>query len=169
AGVALNTTSFQGGAHSVNTGLSLSWRGISVSGGLEFPVGASGGPALKLSLGLDSEAMSLSPLKKEEKALAAQKERIEIENLVKIWESLLAETERKRSDLLWQRDERAEQFELYSELLTDMRVWFEQGVISESEYRKAEANMENARYNCLITDTDMILYQIEASLYIITE
>jgi hypothetical protein len=169
-GGTFNNTSFQsgGGAHSINAGLSLSWRGFTFSGGLEFPLGA-GGPGIKLSLGLDSEALALAPLKKQENALAVQKEFIEIENSVKAWDDLLSETEKKRIDLLWQKNERAEQFKLYDELEADMRAWFEQGVISESEYRKSEANRENARYNCLITDTDMILYQIEMSLYIIAE
>ncbi|MDR2097851.1 MAG: hypothetical protein LBP37_04955, partial [Spirochaetaceae bacterium] len=172
-GGTLNNTSFQnsagGGAASVNTGLSLSWRGIALSGGLEFPLSSGGGPALRLSLGIESEALALAPLKKQEDALAVQKELIEIENSGRDWDDLLSATDRNRSDLLWQKDERAEQFKLYSELEADMRVWFEQGVITESEYRRAEANKENARYNCLITDTNMILYQIEVSLYLIAE
>lgn len=175
-GGTLDNTSFRsgtgetGGTHSLNAGVSLSWRGLTLSGGLEFPLGGGGGvPALKLSVGLDSETLALAPLKKQQNALAAQKELIEIENSGKTWDDLLASTERERSDLLWQRKERAEQFELYGELESDMLIWFEQGVIPESEYRRAEANRENARYNCLITDTDMILYQIEISLYIIME
>ncbi|MDR2343390.1 MAG: hypothetical protein LBD86_02515 [Spirochaetaceae bacterium] len=173
-GTTLNNTAFQnraeGGVHSLNAGVSLSWRGFTLSGGFEFPLGAGNSvPALKLSLGLDSETLALAPLKKEENALAAQKELIGIENSVRDWDDLLAETDRNRSDLLWQRQERAEQFELYSELLADMRGWFEQGIVAESEYRRAEANRENARYNCLITDTDMILYQIGVYLYIIAE
>ena len=175
-GGTLNNTAFQsgtdGGTHSLNAGLSLSWRGFTLSGGLEFPLGGAtqgGGPALKLSLGLDSESLALAPLKKQQDALAAQKELIEIKNSGRDWGDLLASTERERSDLLWQRGERAEQLELYSELEADMLIWFGQGVIPESEYRRAEANRENARYNCLITDTDMILYQIEISLYIIME
>jgi hypothetical protein len=173
-GGTLNNTSFQSGtgdgAHSLNAGVSLSWRGFTFSGGLEFPLGSgAGSPAIKLALGLDSESLALAPLKKQQDALAAQKELIEIENSGREWDDLLASTDRERSDLLWQRTERAEQFELYSELEADMRAWFEQGVIPESEYRRAEANRENARYNCLITDTDMILYQIEVSLYIIAE
>ena len=169
-GGTLNNTSFQSGTHSLNAGVSLSWRGFTLSGGLEFPLsGGSGGPALKLSLGLDSESLALAPLKKQQNLLAAQKELIEIENSGRDWDDLLASTDRDRSDLLWQRRERAEQFELYVELEADMRGWFEQGVIPESEYRRAEANRENARYNCLITDADMILYQIEISLYIIME
>ncbi|MDR0685689.1 MAG: hypothetical protein LBF83_11265 [Spirochaetaceae bacterium] len=173
-GGTLNNTAFQsgtdGGTHSLNAGASLSWRGITLSGGLEFPLGGGGGsPALKLSVGLDSETLALAPLKRRQDALAAQKELIEIENSGKTWDDLLASTDRERSDLLWQRRERAEQFELYGELEADMLIWFEQGVIPESEYRRAEANRENARYNCLITDTDMILYQIEISLYLIME
>jgi hypothetical protein len=173
-GGTLNNTSFQSGTesgtHSLNAGLSLSWRGLTLSGGLEFPLGAgTDNPAVKLSLGLESEALALAPLKRQEKVLAAQKELIEIENSARDWDDLLASTDRNRSDLLWQRQERAEQFELYTELEADMRGWFEQGIIPESEYRRAEANRENARYNCLITDTDMILYQIEISLYLTAE
>ena len=173
-GGTLNNTSFQSvsgdEAHSVNAGVSLSWRGFTLSSGLEFPLGGgTGSPALRLSLGLDSETLALAPLKRRQDALAAQKELIEIENSGKTWDDLLASTDRERSDLLWQRDERAEQLELYSELEADMRGWFEQGVIPESEYRRAEANKENARYNCLITDTDMILYQIAILLYMIAE
>lgn len=173
-GGTLNNTAFQSGTgdgtHSLNAGVSLSWRGLTLSGGLEFPLGAGAdSPAIKLSVGMDSKSLLSAPLKRQQNALAAQKELIEIENSGRTWDDLLAETDRNRSDLLWQRDERAEQFELYSELEADMRGWFERGIIPESEYRRAEANKENARYNCLITDTDMILYQIEVSLYIIAE
>ncbi|MDR3356418.1 MAG: hypothetical protein LBO04_04440 [Spirochaetaceae bacterium] len=175
-GATLDNTAFQRGdgegTHSVNAGLSLSWRGIALSGGLEFPLGAgaeAGGPALRLSLGIEGEALALAPIKKKEDALAAQKELIDIGNSGRDWDDLLARTDSSRSDLLWQKNERAMQFELYSELEADMRTWFDQGIIPESEYRRAEANKENARYNCLITDTDMILYQIDVSLYVIAE
>jgi hypothetical protein len=172
-GATVNNTAFQsgagGGANSINAGVSLSWRGLTFSGGLEFPAGQGGSPALRLSLGVDSESFALTPLKKQQNALAAQKELIEIENSVRDWDDLLAEADRTRSDLLWQRSERSGQLELYRELLADMRGWFERGVIAESEYRKAEANMENALYNCLITDTEIILYQIEMLLYVIAE
>jgi hypothetical protein len=173
-GGTINNSTFQNqsgdGVHSVNTGVSLSWRGVSLSGGLEFPIGAqTGTPAFTLSVGVNSAEFSRAPLKKQQDILAAQKEVLEIENAGRSWDDILAETERTRSDLLWQRNERAEQFELYRELESDMRIWFEQGIISESEYRQAEANKENARYNCLITDTDIILYQIGIAHYVVGE
>ena len=173
-GGTINNSTFQNGSeegtHSVDAGVSLSWRGVSLSGGLEFPIGArTGSPALTLSVGINSAELALAPLRKQQNVLAAQKEILEIENAKRRWGDLLVEMERTRSDLLWQRNERAEQFELYRELEADMRIWFEQGIISESEYRKAEANKENALYNCLITDTDIILYQINISQYVVGE
>ena len=70
----------------------------------------------------------------------------------------------KRSNLPWETDQYLEQLELYQELENDMTSWYKKGVVSESEYRQAKINCENAKVKLALVKIDRILYNNDLSL-----
>ena len=72
--------------------------------------------------------------------------------------------EEKRSNLQWETEQNIEQLELYQELENDMTAWYKKGIVSESEYRQAKINCENAKVKLALVKIDRILYNNDLSL-----
>ena len=53
---------------------------------------------------------------------------------------------------------------MYTSLAKDTALYFERGIISESEYKSAQVNKENYRIQILINNLDLIIYNDETRL-----
>ena len=62
------------------------------------------------------------------------------------------------SDIQWEKESNQQNYEMYAALEKDLAVWFEKGIITESEYLSAKTNMQKYKLSLVINDIEMILY-----------
>jgi hypothetical protein len=70
---------------------------------------------------------------------------------------------------VWERRRLAEQYELYRELAEDTAILYQNGIVTESEYRKAITNEQRAYYQILAADVQNLIHLIDAALYVVEE
>jgi hypothetical protein len=172
-GVTANNTRINGVGDrvSADAGLTLNWRGLSLSVGTQIPVTdtANSRAAFTLSLGLNTGKQRLGALSGEEKVLAAESEALALQTAERNWEETVDTVRAERADLVWERKRLAEQYALYRELALDTTAQFQSGLVTESEYRKAVTNEQRARYEILAADARSLVHLINTGLYIVEE
>jgi hypothetical protein len=155
---------------SADAGLTLGWKGLSISAGSQFPLsGSDKNPAFTLSLGFNVGKQRMAALTAAEKSLAARTEALALIKAEKAWEETVDAMRSERDDLLWEKNRLTEQYELYRELAEDTAAWYGRGIITESEYRKAVTNEERARRQLLAADVKIRIYLINSALYFVEE
>jgi len=164
-GVTVNNTNTDG-ASSADAGLSLDWKGTALALGGEFPIGG-GNPAFTLSMSFNLNNQRAAALTAREKRLQAESETLAVETAERGWEDTVYTTRREREDLIWERGQLEEQYELYRQLAGDMQRAYEQGIVSESEWRKALTNKESAALKLLAKDIEIRTHLIESALYFV--
>jgi hypothetical protein len=171
-GLTANNTRVDG-RMSADAGLTLSWRGLSLSAGTQIPVsgGATGETraAFTLSLGLNTGKQRLGSLSGEEKALAAESEVLALQTAERNWDETVEAVRAERADLVWERKRLAEQYALYRELAEDTAAQYRDGMITESEYRKALTNEQRASFQILAADAQNLVHLINTRLYMVEE
>jgi hypothetical protein len=153
---------------SADAGLTLGWKGISLSALGQIPLsGAEKNPAVTLSLNFNVNKQRTAALSNTEKRLEAEIEALALKTAERTWEETVDLMRSERADLLWEKKRLEEQYELYRELAEDTTVWYERGVVSESEYRKAIANKDRAYYRILAVDIKSRIHLINSALYFV--
>jgi hypothetical protein len=155
---------------SVDAGLSLDWKGLNLSAGTQVPLsGDDKSPAFTLSLGFNPGKQRTAALTEAEKILEAQMDALTLLNAEKTWEETVDSMRSERADLLWEKNRLAEQYELYRELALDTAAWYERGLVTESEYRKAVTNEQRSRYRILAADVKIRVHLINSALYFVED
>lgn len=154
------------GRMSADAGLTLSWRGLSLSAGAQVPVSGGGRTAFTLSLGLNTGKQRRGALSGEEKALAAESEALALQTAERNWADTVDAVRAERADLVWERKRLAEQYALYRELAEDTAAQYRNGLVTESEYRKALTNEQRAWYQILAADAQNLIHLINTKLYV---
>jgi hypothetical protein len=168
-GVTANNSSLDSRT-SADAGLTLGWKGVSLSALSQIPLsGAEKNPAFSLSLKFNVNEQRKAALTNTEKRLQAELEALEIKAAERTWEETVDLMRSERADLLWEKKRLEEQYELYRELAEDTTVWYERGVVSESEYRKALANKERAYYRILSVGVKSRIHLIKSTLYFVEQ
>jgi hypothetical protein len=167
-GLTANNTHVDG-SMSADAGLTLSWRGVSLSAGTELPLNGGRSAAFTLSFGLNTGRQRLGALSGEGKALAAESEALALRRAERSWDDTVDSVRTERADLMWERRRLAEQYELYRELARDTTIQYQSGVVTESEYRKAITNEQRAHYQILAADVQNLIHLIDAALYVVEE
>jgi hypothetical protein len=169
SGVTVNNSNLDNRT-SVDAGLTLGWKGLSLSAGSQVPLsGNDRNPAFTLSLSFNAGKQRIAALTGAEKSLEAELELLAVVNAEKAWEETIDSMRSEQSDLLWEKNRLTEQYDLYRELAEDTAVWYERGVITESEYRKAITNEERARYRLLAADVKIRIYLVDSALYFVED
>ena len=73
------------------------------------------------------------------------------------------------TDLMWNRQVKSEEYALYEQLASDTETWYKQGLVSETDYRRAMTNRDNALLQTYLSDIDLILNSIETKQMFIQE
>jgi hypothetical protein len=167
-GLTANNTRVDG-SMSADAGLTLGWRGLSLSAGTQVPISGGGSPAFTLSLGLNTGKQRLGALSGEEKALAAESEALALMTAERNWDDTVDSVRTERADLVWEQKRLLEQYGLYRELAADTAVQYQNGMVTESEYRKAITNEERAKYQILAADVQNMIHLINTALYFVEE
>ncbi|MDR2601521.1 MAG: hypothetical protein LBC53_03595 [Spirochaetaceae bacterium] len=168
-GFTANNTRSQGG-FTADAGLTLNWRGVSLSASASAPVSAGGGkPVFSFAVGLNSNSQRLSSLNDEEKRLEREAEEVALADAEREWEDAVEAVRIKRLDLQWERGRLAAQYELYRELLFDAETSFNEGLLSESDYRKAAVSEKRSRGELALSDIKSRLHVLESALYFVED
>ncbi|MBQ9239307.1 MAG: hypothetical protein IJ191_08375 [Treponema sp.] len=149
----------------VDAGLAAAWRGLSVGAGVSVPVGgAVQPPAYTLGIGIDVAQFRRAPLVARQNALSDMQETIALEQAEREYENMVLERQRQLADIIWEHRTNQESYELYEQLARDTKEWYAAGIVTESEYRLAEANRKNYQLAVIMNRIDLIIYNDDTSL-----
>lgn len=154
----------------VDMGTALTWNGsgFTASAGVSFPVDGDD-PVYSFGLGFSPDQHKLFSISKEQEALEEQKESIAVSEAEKNYELAVVAQSSSLTDILWNKTMYDESYDLYTQLESDMALYFDQGIITESEYRSAQVNKENSRIQRIINAIDLIIYNNETMLYFVRD
>ncbi len=146
-------------ADTIDAGTSLTWNetGLTANFGVSLPVNDFN-PVYEFGISLVPKEFALSSISKKQKKLEAQQEEISIKNAENVYETTVISQQSELSDIQFNKSKNLETYELYNQLEKDMAIYYERGLISESEYKSAKANKENYRIQCIINDIELIIY-----------
>ncbi|GHT48398.1 hypothetical protein FACS1894102_1350 [Spirochaetia bacterium] len=163
-GFTLNNTLFDRNT-SINSGLTMAFKGITATLGTEIPLSDDQKPALTLSIGLNLNTLRLNSINESEKLLNAESEMLAIQKAQKLWQTTSVNMAKTKEDLAWESKEKAEHAELYKILESDTTEYYKSGFVTESEYKNAQTASLKSAYQCLLSDIKIIQYVIDYRLY----
>jgi outer membrane protein TolC len=79
----------------------------------------------------------------------------------KKFNTLVNDYERRREELLWQRETYEEEADLYRINADEQKLWFDRGIIRESDYMDAQTNYLMAQNRVHSARIDRKLYNLE--------
>ena len=165
-GFSLNDETF---SDSAQAGLTMNYKGISLSATSSIPINQNSNPSLSFSLGWNPSTSKIQNLSAQNKILQDELEQLEIANAQENFFDTVLSMEEKRSNLEWETEQNFEQEKLYAELEKDVESWYKKGIVSESEYRQAKVNYENAKVKLALTKIDRIIYNNDLSMLFVTD
>lgn len=156
-------------SNSVDAGLSASWKGLSLNAGSSFGVGSSidggkTGNSFTLSVGLNPSTFKLTAINNKQNDLSEQEDGITLLTAQKNYETALLDRQTSLGDIRWSMQSNMEELDLYIELEKDKSVWFERGIITESEYLETLVKRETYELQTLMDAIDLIIYNAETKL-----
>jgi hypothetical protein len=146
---------------SLNAGASLTLGGISASAGIAVPLAKPDEPSLSFSVRWNPTGGFFSRLDRQIRALEARRELLAISGAERQYRDLVAEYDRKKADLEWQKETYAEEAELYRLNVEELELWLKRGVIRESDYANARTNYLLAVNRVQRARIDRRLYNLE--------
>ncbi|MCR5605623.1 MAG: hypothetical protein K6F69_02240 [Treponema sp.] len=173
AGYTFNDT--DANSDTVDTGLSLTWAGLSLSAGISFPTAdkkfasniaasSSKDPIYSLSIGLKPNSFALEKIEDKQDEVNRNLELIDIKSAEEDYENDILDKKTSLEDIVWARKNYAEEYSMYKKLADDEYKYYKAGVLVESDYLDALTKRDEALVNALITDIEMIIYNNEVNL-----
>jgi hypothetical protein len=146
-------------SNTVDTGLKLSWKGLTAKAGISVPVSSEGtSPAYTLGFSFTPSGIALADINAQQKVLDAKLEDLAVASAEDDYSTDVVSQQTTLSDLVWAKQSDAEEYQLYTELEKDTASWYKQGVVTESDYKSAQVNKEKARITCLVNAAEFIIY-----------
>ena len=145
----------------VDVGLDASYGGITLSAETNIPIMDNPSPSLTFSIGVTPNTFKKNKLEKQKEDLNVQQEKLDISSARRDLGTKAQEKDLQLADINWERTKNNENLALYESLENDMLKWYQQGVITESEYLSAKVNRQQASVTKIINLIDMIVYNCE--------
>jgi hypothetical protein len=146
---------------SVSAGAGISLGGIQVSAGISLPVEKPWEPSLTIALQWASPALKVFDIDRRLRGLAEVREVAALAEAEDKFRSLEAEYRQRRADLEWQRETYDEELDLYRRNAEEQRLWFDRGIIRETDYLDAQTDYLLAANRVLAAGIDRRLYNLE--------
>lgn len=160
----------QKGSDTIDVGVTLNTFGANLKGGLTFPVtGDSKVPSAQLSLSWSPDSMREQSIQQKQNTLNVELAQLKIADAEEEYYLALEANELTWTDLVWNRQVKSEEYALYEQLASDTETWYKQGLVSETDYRRAMTNRDNALLQTYLSDIDLILNSIETKQMFIQE
>lgn len=145
----------------IDVGSSLAWHstGLKTTAGVSFPIwSGSFSPLFKLSFSIVPQKFRLAAIDKKIEGVDENLELIAIEVAEKDYDTAVLERQTSLEDIEWAAKTYKNSLETYSKIASDTAVWYERGIITQSESRAAQVNKENYRIKTLVNALDLIIY-----------
>lgn len=169
-GVSASTDERTDTTASVKGGLSATYKGLTASANVSVPVGDDKkSTSVSLSLTWKPSTQRTKALDEQSEALTSLQEELSIEQAQSSFEDQIESYETKRDNLLWQLEEETDEVEMYKALADDMKGWYDQGYIAESEYKNAVTQYEDALAALQSTKIDFLTYNRDVQSLFIQE
>ena len=155
-GVTFNNTAAS--ADTVDGGLSSTIGGVNLAAGVSLPVNDLNSPVFTLSATLSPNVFRQNAITAQTDELSEKEEKINLETAYANYETKIFECEQNLEKILWNIKADEESYNMYQNLEKDLAKWYEQGVITESEYYSAKVNAQSYYVKNIINLIDLIIY-----------
>ena len=142
----------------LNMGLNSTIGGVNLSAGVNIPMTADPYPSFTLSASVNPNTFRKNSIKNKQDDLTEQQELLDIKTAENNYENFVLSSQQSLDQLLWRIETTKKNNDMYQELREDMKNWYEQGVVSESEYLSAITNANLHKVKMAINDIDLIIY-----------
>jgi outer membrane protein TolC len=150
------------GENTVNAGFSASYKGVETGLGVSVPLDTvNKNPSLTFSLSWDLNSTKTESLSAKEKEYEATLEELSIVSAQKAYEENVQNKITEKVNLEWKLATQLEEYELYKELYADSSAWYDDGLISYTEFLQAKNNYEQSYYNLQIVYLERKVYNLE--------
>ena len=117
-------------------------------------------PSVSFSLSWNPNQGKLAEINEELTSLKERQEVISLKKAYDDYESTFNEYETERENLLWQYEKIMEEVSMYKELAEDTAFWYNEGIVSESEYRQANMNYAKALLSLTNSKIEQLIYNL---------
>lgn len=149
----------------IDAGLSSSYKGINVAGGISVPVDSQNkNPVYTLSASVNPATFFTNNISKKKTQITLKEEKLALESALDDYETDLVDCQTELADINWQKETNIHTFGLYSSLENDLAKYLKEGIITESEYNSSAANKELYRIKILINAIDLIIFNNQTKL-----
>lgn len=151
----------------IGAGLSAAYKGFTGNLNLNFPISDNRNPSVSFSITWNPNQTKIAAFEKESASLDERKESLSLQSAYEEYENRVDEYQVEKENLLWQYEKNTEELSMYKDLAEDTEYWFNQGIVSESEYRQSISNYEKAILSVITSKIDMLIYNLDLkSLFI---
>ncbi|MBQ4553671.1 MAG: hypothetical protein IJA53_01065 [Spirochaetaceae bacterium] len=145
----------------IGAGLTAAFKGISGNINFSFPTNDKSNPSVSFSLSWNPNQSKLALISEETSTLQEQQEVLSLKKAEESYTDTVNEYETNRENLLWQYEKNLEEETMYKELAEDTQYWYNEGIVSESEYRQANSNYAKAILSVTSSKIDQLIYNLD--------
>ena len=145
----------------IGAGLTAAFKGISGNMNFSFPTNDKSNPSVSFSLSWNPNQSKLASISEETSTLQEQQEVLSLKKAEESYTETVNEYETNRENLLWQYEKNLEEETMYKELAEDTQYWYNEGIVSESEYRQANSNYAKAILSVTSSKIDQLIYNLD--------
>lgn len=145
----------------IGAGLTAAFKGISGNMNFSFPTNDKSNPSVSFSLSWNPNQSKLASISEETSTLQEQQEVLSLKKAEESYTDTVNEYETTRENLLWQYEKNLEEETMYKELAEDTQYWYNEGIVSESEYRQANSNYAKAILSVTSSKIDQLIYNLD--------
>lgn len=153
----------------VNLGITSTIGGLNLQGGVNIPITSEPYPSFTISAGVNPNTFRKNNIKSEQDDLTVEQELLDIQIAENNYENFLTSAKQNLEELLWKQETTNKNYEMYEDLEKDMKAWYKEGVVSESEYLSALTNLNMYKLKIIMNQIDFIIYNDDINRKFIIE
>ena len=156
--------SVTGGSNTLNAGASVSYEGLGVNAGLNFPIAAQAGsasPALTLGLTCVPTTAKKNKINDQLTQISIEQEEMKVDSAYSSYETAVREKEIKLQNIKWDQETNEKNYQMYLSVEKEMQDYYNRGFISQREYASSTINTIQSEVKGLINRIDLIIYNDE--------
>lgn len=142
----------------VSTELTATYGGFSTSVGISTLLEEPTEPSLTFSFSYDFGNSKTEEINDRQNDIDERMELLAIDSADESWIEDNLDYTSTKATLLWTREQNEKQLSLYKEMYEDSVVWFEQGIIAETDLLQAKNSYETKLDTSILTIIDSIIY-----------
>lgn len=151
----------------INAGISSTIGGLNIQAGITIPVTSSPYPSFTIAAGITPNTFKKNNIKAQQDNLTEKQELIDIQIAENNYENFVISSTQTLEELWWKNETTKKNYEMYNALEKDMKTWFNQGLISESEYLSAKTNANMYKVKSVINQIDFIIYNDDVNKHFV--